>query len=165
ERTWSPSHGQPLTSDGYAALFETLEPHVFGEQQLFEDVVNGGPLDLSRRDDAATLDANPALTIVASRDPRVFRPHSLPPRATGPAGELRVNPLYAQHPEGDRIRLRLQCPNEEYAEEYGACRQYLPEELTIDRRTLAALESGQASGDLLELLRRKVIVDLPNRYY
>ena len=54
---------------------------------------------------------------------------------------------------------------EEYEDEYGACRQYLPEELTIDRQSLAAIEAGRLSGDLLDLLRRKVIVDLPNRYY
>src|SRR5882762_3318111 len=51
ERTWSPSHGQPLSPEGYAALFETLEPRVFGELGLFADIVRGGPLDLSRRDD------------------------------------------------------------------------------------------------------------------
>jgi uncharacterized protein YbaR (Trm112 family) len=165
ERTWSPSHGQPLAPEGYAALFETLEPHLFGELGLFADVVKGGPLDLSRRDDAATLDANPALTIVASRDPRVFRPHALPPPPVIASGELRLNPLYAQQPDGDRVRLRLQFPNEEYADEYGACRQYLPEELTIDRQTLALLAAGRVSGELVDLVRRKVIVDLPNRYY
>ena len=39
ERTWSPSHGQPLPPEGYAELFETLEPRIFGEAGLFEDVV------------------------------------------------------------------------------------------------------------------------------
>jgi uncharacterized protein YbaR (Trm112 family) len=165
ERTWSPSHGQPLAPEGYAALFETLEPRIFGELQLFADVVKGGPLDLSRVDDPVALDANPALTIVASRDPRVFRPHLLAPPPARASGELRLNPLYEQHAEGDRLRLRLTFPNEEYADEYGACRQYLPEELTLDRGTLARLASGQVTGDLVDLVRRKVIVDLPNRYY
>jgi len=165
ERTWSPSHGQPLSPEGYAALFETMEPHVFGELALFADVVKGGPVDLGRVEGAPTLDANPALTIVASRDPRVFQPHRLPPPPSRAAGELRLNPLYAQEPQGDIVRLRLQFPNQEYEEEYGACRQYLPEELTIDRRTFAALASGDVSGEIADLVRRKVIVDLPNRYY
>jgi uncharacterized protein YbaR (Trm112 family) len=165
ERTWSPSHGQPLSPDGYAALFETLEPRVFGELGLFADIVGGGPLDLSRRDDPATLDANPALTIIASREPRVFARHPLPPPAPKASGELRLNPLYVLQPEGERVRLRLTFPSEEYEEEYGACRQYLPEELTIDRETLAAIDAGRPSAELLDLLRRKVIVDLPNRYY
>src|SRR4029077_6720005 len=79
ERTWRPAHGQPLPPEGYAHLFEMLEPHIFGELGLFDDIVRGGPLDLSRRDAPATLDTNPALTIVASLEPRVFARHSLPP--------------------------------------------------------------------------------------
>ena len=93
ERTWSPSHGQPLSPEGYADLFETIEPRLFGEADLFEDVVAGGPLDLSRRDDQATLDASPALTIIASRHPRRVRaPSAASSRRS--TGELRINPLY-----------------------------------------------------------------------
>ena len=63
------------------------------------------------------------------------------------------------------MRLRLQFPNQEYADEYGACRQYLPETVTLERSALADLAAGQAPAELTELLRRKVIVDLPKRYY
>ena len=164
ERTWSPSHGQPLSPEGYADLFETLEPRVFGEGNLFEDVVAGGPLDLTRRDDKDTLDRSPALTIVASRHPGVFARHALTAPATG-AGELRLNPLYALEPDGDRLRLRLEFPNEEYADEYGACRRYLPETMTLERPALDAIAAGRLTGELTELLRRKVIVDLPKLYY
>jgi len=165
ERTWSPSHGQPLSPEGYAELFETIEPRVFGELGLFDDVASGRPLDLSRRDDQQTLDANPALAIVASRDPRVFAPHPLPPPPASPTGELRLNPLYAVTRDGDRVRLRLVFPDSEYEDEYGACRRYLPEELTLGRDAVAAMEAGTIAGEVSELLRRKVIVDLPRRYY
>jgi hypothetical protein len=164
ERAWSPSHGQPLPPEGYAALFETLEPRIFGEAGLFDDVVRGGPLDLSRRDDAETLDRNPALTIIASRNPRVFTPHPLPQPAVA-AGELRINPLYAVEADGERLRLRLGFPSEDYEQEYGACRQYLPAELTLDRSAVASMQTGLVAGELSELVRRKVIVDLPKRYY
>ena len=97
ERTWSPSHGQPLTQDGYRSLFETIEPRIFGEAGLFADVVKGGPLDLSRRDPAGVIDADPALTIIASRNPDVFKPHRLD-SSTEVRGEYRVNPLYAAEP-------------------------------------------------------------------
>lgn len=164
ERTWSPSHGQPLSPEGYADLFETIEPRIFGEANLFADVVAGGPLDLSRRDDRETLDTSPALTIVASRHPGVFAKHPLTQPASA-AGELRINPLYTVEPDGDRLRLRLGFPNDEYEEEYGDCRQYLPETVTLDRAAAAALADGCMSAELIELLRRKVIVDLPKRYY
>ena len=164
ERAWSPSHGQPLPPEGYAALFETLPPRLFGEAGLFEDVVRGGPLDLSRRDDPAALDSDPALTIIASRNPRVFALHPLPQPAVA-AGELRINPLYAVEADGERLRLRLGFPSDDYEQEYGACRQYLPEELTLDRSAVASLGTGLVAGDLRDLVRRKVIVDLPKRYY
>ena len=165
ERTWSPSHGQPLSHEGYADLFETLEPRIFGETGLFDDVVSGGPLDLSRRDSPATLDANPALTIIASRDPRVFARHALAETRTEAGGEFRINPLYAATPDGTGVHLRLTFPDEDYEQEYAAIRRYLPPELALDRAAIAAIASGRVSGALAELLRLKVIVDLPKRYY
>jgi uncharacterized protein YbaR (Trm112 family) len=163
ERAWSPSHGQPLSPPGYRDLFETLEPRVFGEAGLFEDVVKGGPLDLSRRDPDETLDGDPALTIVATRRADVYSRHRLEP-ASSP-GELRLNPLYEVEHEGEQVRLRLRFPSEDYEQEYGACRRYLPDTVVLDRRALTALEAGRLPDDLAELARRRVIVDLPRRYY
>jgi len=160
ERTWSPSHGQPLAPEGYAALFETIEPRVFAEAGLFADVVKGGPLDLARRDAAETLDRDPALTIIASRNPDVYARHPLdPPMAA--TGEFRINPLYVS--EG--ARWRLQFPSDDYEQEYGACRQYLPEEIALDPSVNESMAAGQVSPKIADLVRRKVIVDLPKRYY
>jgi len=171
ERTWTPSHGQPLAPEGYADLFEWIEPRIFAEGNLFEDVVSAGPLDLTRRDDKATLDASQALTIVATRHPGVFAKHAIAPRAV--TGELRVNPLYAQEPiDGNRVRLRLQFPGDDYEQEYGACRRYLPDEETLDRPAIDAMPSLSARAAreplppvLADLVRRRVLLDLPVRYY
>jgi uncharacterized protein YbaR (Trm112 family) len=164
ERTWTPSHGQPLPPEGYRDLFETLQPRIFGEAGLFADVVRGGPLDLSRRDSNDTLDRDQALTIVATGRTDVFKPHplqtSLPVR-----GELRLNPLYEIARDHDQMTLRLRFPSEDYEQEYGACRQYLPETVMLDAAALAALESGQLTDELRELARRRVLVDLPKSYY
>jgi uncharacterized protein YbaR (Trm112 family) len=165
--TWTPSHGQPLTPDGYRQLFETLEPRLFGESGLFADVVSGGPLNLARRDDQKTLEADPALTIIASRHPGVFTSHPLDPPPSRARGEFRVNPLYvvAGAPADSTVRFRLQFPSEDYEQEYGACRQYLPDEVTIARQALQALDEGRLPDELADLVRRRVIVDLPGRYY
>ena len=175
--TWTQSHGQPLTPEGYRHLFETLEPRLFGEAGLLEDVIGGGPLNLARRDDQRTLEADPALTIVASRHAGVFAAHPLDPPPSEARGEFRVNPLYvaaeataaegAPSPtaNGSSVRFRLQFPSDDYEQEYGACRRYLPEEVTIARRALQALEDGRVPGELSDLVRRRVIVDLPRRYY
>jgi hypothetical protein len=164
ERTWTPSHGQPLPPEGYRDLFETMEPRIFGEAGLFADVVQGGPLDLSRQDSKDALDRDQALTIVATRHAGVFKPHPL--HAALPArGELRLNPLYEVERDDDQVTLRLRFPSEDYEEEYGACRQYLPETVILDAPALAALEGGQLSAELRELVRRRVLVDLPRNYY
>jgi uncharacterized protein YbaR (Trm112 family) len=164
ERTWSPSHGQPLSPEGYAALFETLPPRVFAESNLFADVVAGGPLDLSRHDSKETLDGDPALTIIATERRDVFVRHQLD--ADRPvSGEFRVNPLYEVEANGDRVRLRLQFPSEDYEEEYGACRQYLPDEAVVHRAALDTLPGGAVPAVLADLARRRVILDLPKRYY
>ena len=170
QRTWSPSHGQPLSPEGYAALFETIEPRLFGEAGLFADVVDGGPLDLSRsRRHSGRSNADPALTIVASRHPGVFARHALPiadgrrrrvPRQSRSTSRSR-NPRSAC--SGTRLRLRF--PSEDYEQEYGACRQYLPEEVALDPAAAAALATGRVSPEIADLVRRKVIVDLPKRYY
>jgi uncharacterized protein YbaR (Trm112 family) len=161
--TWSPSHGQPLTPAGYVTLFETLEPHIYGEAGLFADVVKGGPLDLSRRDSPQALDADPALTIVASTDRRVYARHGLDVPTV--QGELRVNPLYAVEERGEQLHLKLQFPSPDYEDEYGACRQYLPAEVDVPRSLLEHARTRGISPDLGDLVRRRVLVDLPRQYY
>jgi hypothetical protein len=162
--TWSPSHGQPLSPAGYRDLFETIEPRIFGESSLFADVVAGGPLDLSRHDPPDVLDGDPALTLIATRHAGVFRPHPVT-MATTARGEFRLNPLYVLEPDGGGMRLRLQFPSSDYEDEYGACRRYLPDQTTIAASDLRALEHGELTGTLTDLLRRRVIVDLPKQYY
>ena len=149
-------------------MFETLEPRLFGESGLFAEVVAGGPLDLSRLDDEPTLEAAPALTIIASRQPGVFAQHPLETPPARAAGEFRLNPLYVETGSpatADALRFRLRFPSDDYEQEYGACRQYLPEEVTIGRRAFAAIAEGHVPGDLTDLVRRRVIVDLPKHYY
>jgi uncharacterized protein YbaR (Trm112 family) len=163
--TWTPSHGQPLTPDGYRNLFETIDPRVVGESALFADVVAGGPLDLSRQPATSVLEAEPALTIIATRHPGVFVPHRLEAPPDRPQGEFRVNPLYAATGRSAAsVVFRLRFPSEDYEQEYGACRQYLPEELAIPEAALSALAAGRVPGELVDLVRRRVIVDLPRRY-
>jgi uncharacterized protein YbaR (Trm112 family) len=161
---WSPSLGQALPPSGYRDLFETVEPRLFSEARLFADVLKGGMLDLARRDPPEALEADPALIILATREPRVFRAHPIDD-APGLPGEIRLNPLYAVEEAGQRLRLRLEFPSQDYADEFAASREYLPEQVEIDRRSLARLTAGDIPPELRDLARRRVILDLPRRYY
>jgi len=160
---WSPSHGQALTPAGYRNLFETAVPRVFGESALFADVVHGATLDLGRSEDDATLDNEVALTLIASAVEAVFAEHPLEvPHASG--GEWRINPLYTVERHGDHVHGTLCFPSPEYEDEYGACRAYLPSEVRIDADALRALQAGAPHDGISELIRRRVIVELPKLY-
>jgi uncharacterized protein YbaR (Trm112 family) len=161
---WSPSLGQPLPPQGYLDLFETMPARLFSEMALFDDVMRGTALDLSRRDSQDALDADPALMIIASRDERVFQPHLIDDAAPE-HGEFRINPLYEVQDSGSFVKLRLSFPDEDYAAEFGACREYLPDALTIDRASLTAMAAGNLTPELEAFVRRRVILDLPRRYY
>ena len=108
---WNPSAGMPLPPDAYRDLFDEMAPRVFAEGVLLSEIVAGGPLDLSARHPAAAIDADPALTIVASRRDDVFRRYPLDRR--GRASEFRLNPLYEVR-RGDLTRLRLRFPSSDY---------------------------------------------------
>jgi uncharacterized protein YbaR (Trm112 family)/SAM-dependent methyltransferase len=172
ERTWSPSHGQPLSPEGYAALFETMEPRLFGEGGLFTDVVERGVLDLSRRDSPETLNADPALTIVATprgrETPGLFARHDVAASTPAASGEFRINPLYRVEPadaDARTLSLRLRFPDVDYEQEYGACRRYLPDEVRVDRASIEALPSAIAPPALADLVQRRVVLKLPRLYY
>lgn len=163
QRQWSPSHGQPLPPSGYRDLFETLEARVFSDARLRAEAIGGGPVDLSRADSREALEADPELTIVASRSAEVFASYPIA-AAEHVRGTLRVNPLYAVEEKGDELRLSLCFPSAFYAEEYGGCRQYLPETLTLTRKTLAALQTRHPTGLVAELVRRRIVLDVPGSY-
>lgn len=160
---WSHSQGDALPPEGYRALFETVDPRLYSEAGLLDNVIAGGPIDLSRKDDADQLAGDPALCIVATRTEEVLRTHPLQSdRAT--AGMLRTNPLYEATEDGPNTRLRLRFPTPEYEEEFGACRRYLPDEVALDATTMNDVENGSRSSRVLELLRRRVVLELPERY-
>jgi len=158
-RQENPSAGMPLPPGAYRELFEDVHGRVFSERTLLEDVV-GGKIDLSRMHADAALDSDPALTIVGSHAGGVFARRGVAPPAHV-RGELRINPLYVAD-QGASYALRF--PSEEYEQEYGQCRMYLPERVTFDWDTRDALARGDA-GRLAELLARRVVLDLPPRFY
>jgi len=162
---WSPSFGEPLPPEGYRALFEAMEPRLFAEFTLLAEVTGSGTLDLSGPEDLATIEGDPAMTIVASHTDLPFRAHVLDPDPPV-RGELRLNPLYERVDQGDgTTRLRLRFPSEDYEDEYGSCRTYLPEEVTVNTADLAALAEGRHTAGVLALFRRGVVLDMPERYY
>jgi len=160
---WSPSHGQALTPSAYRNLFEGVEPRVLAESRLFADVVKGDGLDLGYTDELEALNREAALTLIASTVSDVFAVHPIQsPKPSG--GEWRINPLYQVREETGLIRATLHFPSPDYEDEYRACREYLPDEVSIDAAALKALQDGGSPESMWEWVRRRVVVELPRKY-
>jgi SAM-dependent methyltransferase len=160
---WNPSAGNPLPPAGYADLFEGLDARVFGERALLADVITGHA-NLGRRDTVDMLTADPALTVIASRARGVFADYHI--QKTGAVrGKLAINPLYAVTIENEHAHLALRFPSKDYEDEYAGCRMYLPENVTIDRATLASIEAGRSCAEVDALRAQRVVLDLPEKYF
>ncbi len=162
------SAGMTLTPAEYADLFAPLEPHLFPDSALFETLVDGAVVDLTRQVAPDAIGAEPSLTLVASRDPAVYRRVAVPP-VTAVAGVLAVNPLYDIASASGTSILTLRFPTPEYGDEFAACRRYLPDTLTVAADLSAPLEAARLTAALglevyADLRRRLVLIDAPPGY-
>ena len=161
------SAGITLSPVAYAHLFAPIGPRLFADAPLFEGVVAEATVDLTTPRAPDTFTDEPSLTLVASRTPEVFARRAVPlPVAVH--GTLAVNPLYAVAATPDGSTLTLTFPTPEYEDEFGACRRYLPDTVTLPFPVTAPLEV-EATRTALgarydELRRRLVLIDAPRRY-
>lgn len=160
---WNYSAGMTLTPRSYAALFGRMEPRLFPDAPLFDQAVAGTGIDLSQPLSADEIGATNSFTLIASGQPRIFRrfPPPGPPR---PAHRLMVNPLYRVTSDGASSVLTLVFPTPQYEEEFGECRRYLPDTLTLAGDLTAASGALPPEIDVEVLRRRRVLVDAPLRY-
>jgi uncharacterized protein YbaR (Trm112 family)/SAM-dependent methyltransferase len=161
---WSPSHGNPLLPSGYRNLFETRPARAFGESKLFADVVDHRHLDLTREHSDEDLATEAALTFIASTVDAVFAKHEVREPSL-PDSEWRINPLYAVQEAGGRLQGVLRFPSPDYADEYGECRRYLPDSVDVDQVALRRLQEEGTTGPLDDLIRRRVILQVPRSYF
>jgi uncharacterized protein YbaR (Trm112 family) len=155
--------GMPLTPGAYLELFAPMQPRLFSDRALLDQVVEGRALDLARNVTPAALGTEASLTIVASRNAEVFRRRELaaPPPV---AGELRVNPLYEIDARGADSVLTLTFPTAEYEDEFGDVKRYLPATVTLPGDVRGALRPEALGSRYDELRRRRVVLDLPRGY-
>jgi SAM-dependent methyltransferase/uncharacterized protein YbaR (Trm112 family) len=157
------SAGLPLDPEGWRGLFEEIPARLFAESTVLDAVLADHPIALSGNYADAELAAEPALIAIASRLEDLFRDYTLPetqPFVRRPA----LNPLYRRADGGPANVWTLQFPSAEYAEEFAACRRYLPERLVLTESQLESLNRGEIAGELRELVRRRVVLHLPENY-
>jgi SAM-dependent methyltransferase/uncharacterized protein YbaR (Trm112 family) len=152
------SSGMPLTPAGYRHLFEERQPLLNRERDVLDAVVSGRPIELGTGCSDAELADEPALVLTAGVAPRTS-PGPAPRRRRA---SLRLNPLYAAVDGSRTVRLRF--PSAFYAEEFGACRRYLPEQVELPERWVERCQHGEYDERISHLFERHVLLDLPQDY-
>ncbi len=155
--------GDPLSPSAYRGLFAPFDPALFSDARLLDGLLDDACVDLADERSPAQLRREPTLTLVAGRQPGIRR-RAPAPTPAGVAGVLAVNPLYQVEARDGRSVLTLRFPTPEYEQEFGHCRRYLPERLTVDGDVRGRIDPRQLGPRCEELRRRRVILDLPPRY-
>ncbi len=157
------SAGDPLSPSAYRDLFEPFQPALFSDARLLDGLVDEAGIDLADETSPEQLRGEPSLTLVANRGTGLRR--RVPAGAPhGVAGILAVNPLYDVEVRDGRSLLTLRFPTPEYEEEFGHCRRYLPDRLTVDADLSGPLDPQRLGPRGDELRRRRVLLDVPRRY-
>jgi hypothetical protein len=151
----------PLTPQGYRNIFDHWPTRMLAEQDLFEAVVDGAAIDLSGRTDEALSDSA-LLVIATTQNESLLRKYSVPPRQ--PVGQFAINPLYVSDSQAGDGALRLHFPSPEYEDEFGHCRQYLPSAVTLTLPQRIRISAGQMDRTLAALMKRRVLLELPEHY-
>ena len=158
------SAGDTLSPAAYANLFAALQPRLFDDRDLLDRVLDDRVLDLANHTLPAACGDTPSITLVASRDGDLYRHYPV----TDPlevAGVLAVNPLYRVDYADGVTRLALTFPTPEYEDEFALVKRYLPASVTVDADLRSAITPAGIGARYNELRRRRVLVDLPPRYY
>ena len=157
------SAGDTLTPGGYQRLFAPHQPRLFSDARLLEEVLEHQVVDLAHGLSPRELGTESALTLVACPRAGCFH-HFEVPDPMEVRGELVVNPLYGvEHRNGTSI-LTLRFPTAEYAAEFGACRRYLPDTVTVDANLTGRVDPAMLGARYEDLRRRRVLIDAPPRY-
>ena len=155
--------GDTLTPAAYRDLFARLEPRLFEDGALFEEVLAARTVDLARSCSPDDLRAAPSLTLVATRRADLFRRYHVPDRLDV-GGVLTVNPLYRAEPARGGTRLALSFPTPEYEAEFGTVKRYLPSTVSVAADLRGPLAAADFGPEYADLRRRRVLLDAPHRY-
>jgi uncharacterized protein YbaR (Trm112 family) len=157
------SAGDPLTPAAYQRLFARLDARLFSDERMLDDVLDRGVVDLSVDATPEELGDEASLTLIATRRSELYRRHELA-MARGVDGEVAVNPLYRVERRGGSSILTLEFPTPEYEAEFGDCRRYMPERVTVEADLTGRITREGIGPTYDELRARRVLIDAPVGY-
>ena len=157
------AQGMALSPAAYADLLAPMAPRLFSDAALQAAAIAGATLDLTASLTPEQIDEENSLSIVASHRAGIFtaRAVSLPAE---PTGALRLNPLYRVERRAGLSVCTLGFPTEEYEEEFGSVRRYLPDTWTTPVDLTGPVDPGAFGAELPSLRQHRILVDTPARY-
>ena len=162
-----PHDGAPLPPHGYEALVSDMPHRLVADSDVLRRYREKQGPALARGSEASQLAQEPVLSIVASNNPKIFQDYGSFEEWPHAEGHLELNPLYSvrksRKPSGE-VELDRVLPSELYAKDHAECQQYLPETITVPSGIMADMEHGRRTPEVLKLIDRFVVVDVPERY-
>ncbi|MFF8035242.1 class I SAM-dependent methyltransferase [Streptomyces sp. NPDC016626] len=146
-----PVSGLPLDPAGWRALLPGAV--CYDDADLTRALLAGAA---PRPRTAGELAGCEAMALVSTPPPPPGHGRLSPDRPV-PGRPLRPNPLYRDG--------RLRWPGERWRDEYGsAARAYLPGRIDLPSALLADARAGRLTPEVTDLARRRVLLDLPERW-
>ena len=105
----------------------------------------------------------PSFTLIASARHDLFCRYELT-HEHAVIGELSVNPLYRVERRGECSVLTLTFPTPEYEAEFGDCRRYLPDRITVEADLTGPILPEKLGAPYEELRERRVLISAPVGY-
>jgi len=162
----APREGHELTPEGYLRIFSDLPGRVVSERTLRKRYLEGLGPPLLEQAPLESLHGEKWISLVAARDPAVFRDHGAFADWPHAVGRLAMNPLYVRTASGagGSAILSLRFPSTHYALENAESREYMPDSIEIGRDVLDEISKGVRSKRVESLIRRCAVVGTPEEY-
>jgi ubiquinone/menaquinone biosynthesis C-methylase UbiE/uncharacterized protein YbaR (Trm112 family) len=161
-----PHEGYELTVDEYARLFGNMQHVLLGEDELIDSYLKKHRANLEPREISAELRAQKWLSVVMSKDEKLFcdrgnfseYPHSV--------GHLIKNPIYASNGKGAShgLSLDFEFPSDHFAFEDRRYQSYAPQQVDISADVLSSLEAQIRTNELEDLIAQLVLIGVPRKF-
>jgi SAM-dependent methyltransferase/uncharacterized protein YbaR (Trm112 family) len=156
--------GIPLAPEHYLEMFDFLECRLFDEAAILREASCDDRMDLRKQHPAAHLRQVNALSLIAG-PPSLWSVHEgFARRLCGVGTNLQVNPIYVRSGGRGTGELALLWPNEVIRKECEAAEAILPSSYRLKEERIRELLDGQHGSELEDLVRRFVLVPLPDHY-
>lgn len=149
---------------GYVDLLDGAPYRMVGQRELVDGYLAGHGPALAAQRPVEDFAEEKWLSIVVDPTGHSFTDH--PHFAIAPHGEgrLGVNPIYRVERDEDNVRLLFEFPSTWYAFENADMLAYHSAGIRLTSQEFAAVRAGRRSDRTDELVRRFVLIGMPERY-